>query len=159
MASYGSPEGVIAIVPAVGTIDEQSTPSSWQVEDWLTEGYSEINRALAGAGYTVPVSRSALLWPSLRALNDLYGAAYALRARGLDVVEGREESRSEEYLADFRRRLADLVGQDLTALGLSVRTSTTTPKRRRVRSLQMRRVDGFSGLYSGSVPAYEHVSE
>lgn len=159
MASYGSQEGVIAIVPALGTIDEQSTPSSWQIEDWLTEGYSEINRALAGAGYTIPASRSAALWPSLRALNDLYVAAYALRARGLDVVEGREESRSEEYLADFRRRLKELVEQDLTALGLSVRATPSAPKRRRVRSLQMRRVDGYSGVYGGSAIEYENTSE
>lgn len=157
--SYGSQEGVLAIVPAVGLIDESTTPNSGQVGEWLDEGYALINQALANAGYTIPAPKSAALFPSLRALNNLYGAAYALRARGLDVVEGREESRSETYLADFRQRLTELTGQDLTAMGLTLRTTTTAPKRRHVRSLQMRRADGFSGAYGGLTRQYEYPSE
>lgn len=157
--SYGSQEGVLAIVPAVGLIDESTTPNSGQVGEWLDEGHALINQALANAGYTIPAPRSAALFPSLRALNNLYGAAYALRARGLDVVEGREESRSETYLADFRQRLTELTGQDLTAMGLTLRTTTTAPKRRLVRSLQTRRVDGYSGAYGGLTRQYEYPSE
>ena len=159
MASYGSQEGVLAIVPAVGQIDESTTPNSGQVGEWLDEGYSIINQALSNAGYATPASKTAAVYPSLRALNNLYGAAYALRARGLDVMEGREESRSETYLADFRRRLGELTGQDLTALGLTLRVTTTAPARRRVRSLQLRRVDGYSGLYGGQASRYENPSE
>lgn len=157
--SYGNQEGVLAIVPAVGQIDESTTPNSAQVGEWLEEGHSIINQSLSNAGYTTPAPKSAAVYPSLRALNNLYGAAYALRARGLDVVEGREESRSETYLADFNERLTQLVGQDLTALGLTLRTTTTAPKRRRVRSLQMRRVDGYSGTYGGLGDSYEYPSE
>lgn len=157
--SYGNQEGVLAIVPAVGQIDESTTPNSAQVGEWLEEGHSIINQSLSNAGYTTPAPKAAAVYPSLRALNNLYGAAYALRARGLDVVEGRKESRSETYLADFNERLTQLIGQDLTALGLTLRTTTTAPKRRRVRSLQMRRVDGYSGAYGGKANNYEYPSE
>ena len=149
MATYGSETGVQAIVPAVGVQDNDSTPTDAQLAGWLAEGYSLINQTLAAAGYVIPVASSVALYPSLRALNDLYGAAYVLRSRGMDVVQGEEESRSEMYLKDFFRRLAMLATQDLTALGLTLRTSPTAA-RRGVRTLQLRRVDGYSATVEGT---------
>lgn len=157
--SYGSIDGIMALAPAVGTIDNDSTPSTPQVEEWLAEGQALIHGALAGAGYAIPASRTAAVYPSLRALNNLYAAAYTLRARGLDVVQGQEESRSEIYLKDFFGRLKLMVTQDLTALGLVLRTTPTTATRRGVRSMQLRRVDGYSAQYSGTTDEPDSVSE
>lgn len=142
--SYGSVVGVEAIVPALGTLDGSSTPTSTQVEAWLSEGYAKINVALAAAGYSIPVSASDAL-PLLRSLENLYGAAYALRARAMEISHDEEESRSETYLKDFRNQLLGLTKQDLTALGVSLQpASNPTQRRRRLRSLQVRRIDGYS---------------
>jgi hypothetical protein len=140
---YGSLEGVLAIAPAVGEIDENSTPTSAQVDEWLNEGSALIDAALSGAGYVVPVSRTAAIYPAFRSLENLYATAYTLRARGLDMVQGQQESRSETYLKDFWSTLAGLVKMDLTSQGVPVRTSPSAT-RRGVRSMQLRRVDGYS---------------
>lgn len=157
--SYGSIDGIMALSPAVGVIDNDSTPNTAQVEDWLTEGATLINAALSAAGYTVPAARTAAVYPSLRALNVLYATAYTLRARGLDVMQGREESRSETYLTDFHSRLKLLASSDLTAMGLTLRTSPSVAMRRGVRSMQLRRVDGYSAAYSGLTDEPDSVSE
>lgn len=158
MATYGSAAGVQAIIPAVGTVSTTTTPTTAQQTVWLAEGYSEINRYLAAAGYGVPATADAAIYATLTALNDLYAAAYTLRARGMDVIQGREENRSETMLKDFFSRLKTLAGQDLTALGLSFRTGATL-RRRRVRTMQIRRVDGYSGAYEGAVEEYGNPSE
>lgn len=145
--SYGSVAGVEAIVPALGTLDSSSTPTSTQVTAWLAEGYAKINAALSAAGYSIPVSAADAL-PLLRSLENLYGAAYALRARGMEISHDEEELRSETYLRDFRNQLLDLTKQDLTALGVTLRpASNPAQRRRRLRSLQIRRIDGYSAAY------------
>ena len=143
MASYGSISGINALAPALGDINEASTPNTTQAEDWLSEGYTYINNALSGAGYVVPVARTVTCFPALRALNNLYATAYALRARGMDATDGRGESRSESYLKDFFNRLKALAEQDLTAQGLTLRSAGQI-QRRGIRSMQLRRVDGYS---------------
>lgn len=158
MATYGSANGVQAIVPAAGEFAADSTPTVDQVTIWLAEGHSEINRYLSAAGYVTPASAGAQVYPSLTALNDLYAAAYVLRARGLDITQGREENRSGIMLKDFFKRLEALVAQDLTALGLSLRPPENL-KRRRVRSLQLRRVDGYSGRYGSMTTGYGNPSD
>ena len=63
----------------------------------------------------------------------------------------------------FRGRRGDrlklLTSQDLTALGLILRTTPTTATRRGVRSMQLRRVDGYSAAYSGLTDEPDSVSE
>ena len=149
--SYGSVAGVTAIVPALGTFGPTSTPTDTQVADWLAEGNAKIDAALSSAGYAVPVVAASAL-PLLRSLENLYGAAYALRAYGMETAQGEEEIRSEIYLKDFRQQLLDLTRQDLVALGVGLKpASDPTHRRRRLRSLQLRRVDGFSEAFSGEV--------
>lgn len=131
-------------MPALGTLDGSSTPTSAQVTTWLNEGYAKINAALSAAGYSIPVSAADAL-PLLCSLENLYGAAYALRARAMEISHDEEESRSEIYLKDFRAQLLDLTKQDLTALGVGLRPATNpAQRRRRLRSLQIRRIDGYS---------------
>ena len=74
-------------------------------------------------------------------------------------AEGKGESRSEAYLKDFFSRLKTLAEQDLTAQGLTLRpTGTTRPPRRGIRSMQLRRVDGYSATAAVANP-YSEPSE
>lgn len=155
--AYGSETGVEAIVPAAGTIDGSSVPTSTQLSNWIDEGASRIDRVLASAGYSVPVASSADCYEELRALNNLYAAAYVLRARGLDVLQGTDQNKTSMWLAEFRRDLESLAASNLAAGGATLATTTTTG-RRRVRSLQMRRIDGYSGASETAESAYDYPS-
>lgn len=141
MATYGSTAGANALVPAWnGT----STPTSAQVTVWLTEGYALINRAISSAGYTIPIGASTALYPELTGLENLYAGAYILRSLTIDTASGEGEERSEVWLKDFYARLKSLAASDLTLVGATLLPSTTTTRRRRLRTLQMRKVDGYS---------------
>lgn len=142
MATYGSPSGVNALVPSW---DGSTSPTAAQVTAWLGEGYAKINRAIAGAGYTVPVDDDAAAVDELTGLENLYAAAYLLRSQAIDTASGQTEERSEVWLRDFYSQLADLVASDLTLVGASLVADSTSSRRRRIRTLQMRRVDGYSG--------------
>lgn len=144
MASYGSSAGCAARIPGIN-LSALSTPDMTQMETWLAQGAAVIDRALSGAGYAVPVSQSAAVYPELTALNELYAAAHALRARGMDVVVGITETRSDAWLRQFRDQLDDLARSDLVALGVSQATVAGT-KHNRIRTTQLRRVDGYSAV-------------
>ena len=144
MASYGSAAGVEALVPSVGTLGAGSKPTLVQVTAWLAEGYALINRAIASAGYGVPLLNTAAVYDELSSLNNLYTAAYALRSLAIDTASGESEERSEVWLKDFYARLKSLAASDLTLVGATLLPSTTTTRRRRIRTLQMRKVDGYS---------------
>lgn len=148
--AYGSIAGVSALIPVAGTLGTSSTPTSAQVAEWLTQGSARIDRALSSAGYSVPVDDAATVCAELNALANLYGAAHVLTARGLDSASGEAENRSDVWLARFTEELASLAASDLSALGVSSATTTgVNAGRRRVRTLQLRRVDGFTDLDTG----------
>lgn len=139
MAAYGTTLGVEALVPAIGPLDGGNTPAVQQVEAWLEQGAATINRTLAAAGYTVPVGATATVYPELTALNELYAAAYALMARGLDTVQGTTENRSAVWMEMFHDRLEALTGSALPDVPQTPATAT-----RRFRSTPIKRVDGYS---------------
>lgn len=148
--SYGSIAGVSALIPVVGTLGTSSTPTSAQVMEWLTQGSARIDRALSSAGYSVPVDDAATVCAELNALANLYGAAHVLSARGLDSANGEAENRSDAWLERFNAELTSLAASDLSALGVSSAPTTgVNAGRRRVRTLQLRRVDGFTDLDTG----------
>ena len=148
--SYGSVSGVSALVPAAGTFGTSSTPTSAQIAEWLAQGSAQIDRALSSAGYSVPVDTSATVYAELSALANLYGAAYVLTARGLDSANGEAENRADVYLQRFGEQLKALTGSDLSALGVSSAPTTgVNAGRRRIRTLQVRRVDGYADLNTG----------
>ena len=148
--AYGSVSGVSALVPVAGTLGTSSTPTSAQVTEWLAQGSARIDRALSSAGYSVPVAATATVYAELTALANLYGAAHVLTARGLDSANGEAESRSDVWLTRFGDELASLAASDLSALGVSSATTTgVNAGRRRVRTLQLRRVDGYTDLDTG----------
>ena len=146
--AYGATTGVQALLPAIGPLSGSTVPTSTQVTTWLGEGSSVIDRHLAAAGYSIPVGASATVYPELTSLANLYAAAQAAIARGLDTVQGSEENRAEIWLARFQAQLSALVSSDLTALGVSLATvASGTPRRRRMRMTQIKRVDGYSAPY------------
>lgn len=157
MASYGNTNGVSARVPAIG-LGASTVPSTTQVTAWLEQAYSIINRKLAAAGYSVPVSSDADVYEELTDLNELYASAWALRARSMDSLTGTPENRSDAWIEEFWRRLEEIAGSDLTLAGVS-QVAAGTERRRRMRSTQLRRVDGYSGVYEGDIDEYDNPSE
>lgn len=157
MASYGSTTGVGALVPAIG-LSGSTTPTTTQVTTWLEQGYSIINRRLTASGYSTPVDSSAAVYAELTSLNELYAAAWALRVRAMDSLTGTPENRSDEWINEFWRRLEELAGSDLTQSGVTQIAAGTT-RRRRMRSTQVRRIDGYSGTYEGDIDEYDNPSE
>ena len=73
-----------------------------------------------------------------------------LSARGLDSANGEAENRSDVWLRRFNDELALLASSDLSALGVTAVTPTgANSGRRRVRSMQLRRVDAYADLNVG----------
>jgi hypothetical protein len=145
--AYGSVAGVSALVPVAGTLGASSTPTSAQVTEWLAQGSARIDRALSSAGYSIPVAGTATVASELAALANLYGAAHVIMARGLDSANGEAENRSDVMLERFNAELTSIASSDLSSLGVSsVATTGVNAGRRRVRTLQLRRIDGYADL-------------
>lgn len=159
MATYGSETGVEALLPVVGDIDGSSTPNTTQLTIWLAQGYAVINRHLAGAGYSIPVVSGAAVYDELVALNNQYGVINVIRARGLDSVSGESESVADQMWEDFQKQIHELAMTDLTQLGVSLVATSGTAARRRIRSMQLRRIDGYSGAHETSGTAYSNPSD
>jgi hypothetical protein len=126
------------------------------VKAWLTQGYAIINRALASKGYTIPATTSMDVWPELQGLNNLYALHLWHQARGMDTGTGEGDTQAERVLRMFHAGLSDLLASDLTTVGMSL---SSTKKRRRLRTVQMRKVDGYSGTFEGSYDSYDYASE
>ena len=142
--AYGTAAGVSALVPAVGALNASSLPTLAQVEAWLAQGAATIDRTLADAGYAMPVSPAAGVYPELTALNELYAAAYVVMARGLDSVSGQSENRSSQWMQQFHDRLAALADSDSLPGVVRVAPQTAATLAGRVRFTPVRRVDGYS---------------
>ena len=155
--AYGSETGVEALVPAAGAIGVSSLPTTAQLADWIDEGAGRIDRILISAGYSAPVVTGTLLYPELRALNNLYAAAYLLRARGLDTIQGTEQNKTQQWLAEFDRTLNNLAHSNLVAMGATLLVLTSI-RRVRVRSLQTRRIDGYSAAVEDAISIYDYPS-
>ena len=148
--SYGSLSGVSALVPVAAPLSATSTPTSAQVTEWLAQGSARIDRALSSAGYSIPVASTATVHAELTALANLYAAAHVLIARGLDSANGEAENRSDAYIERFTSELSALASSDLSALGASAASTTgVNAGRRRIRTLQLRRIDGYADLDTG----------
>ena len=98
------------------------------------------------------------IYTELVGLSNLYGAAYILRAVGIDSAGGEEEERSEVWLRDFQQRLTMVATANLAALGATAHPGVTN-RRRRIRSLQLRRVDGYSGAHEELTTLPTYTSE
>lgn len=159
--AYGSTGGVSALLPAVGTLGASSTPTSTQVSTWLTEASAIIDRHVTGAGFAVPVTSGATLYSELGALANLYAAAQAVMARSVDNLSGEPEDRATMWLERFYAQLKDIAGSDLSMLGATVLPTPSTPGsgRRRIRTLQMKRVDGYSAAVGSTTAETIDIDE
>lgn len=140
---YGTTAGVMAMVPTIGTLGVSSIPTTAQVITWLQAASAEIDLVLARAGYTTPVANTASAYPMFSDLANLWAAARSLQALGMDNASGVTETRSQQMMAEFWERLKAISGVDLSGLGLSVSTTATATATavRRIRSIQISRVD------------------
>jgi len=154
---YGSTGGVNALVPTIGDLGAESTPTDTQVESWLEEATAMINIVLSDAGYSTDIDDSAALLPALDAMAQLYAAANVKLSRALDSNSGENENQSEGMFKRFNTWLKSLAGANLEILGLTLQTTTT--RHRGFRTRQMRRVDGYSAVYEGSATPYDYPSE
>lgn len=159
MASYGSLSGVSALIPGAGDFNTTSTPTDSEVTTWLSQGYSRINRELSAKGYQIPVVNTAAVYGELSGLNNTYAQIRVLRALGLDIIQGTEQNKAEQLQAEFDEQLDKLACSDLTNAGVAVAAASTGKRRRGISSVQLRRVDGYSGQYSGSYQEYDSVSD
>lgn len=156
--AYGTIAGVEELLPGMGSAyGATAIPGGGGIQSWLDQGAAIINRKLAAAGWTVPVSSGAALYAELTALNNLYAAAYALQARGLDTLTGEGETRSDVWVERFNAQLTDLCASDLAGVGAS--QATTTGHSPRLRTRQMRRIDGYSATREGDAYPYDYPAE
>lgn len=156
--AYGTVAGVEALLPGMGNAYAVgSIPPAADVTAFLDQGGALINRKLAAAGWNVPVDAGAALYTELTGLNNLYAAAYAAQSRGIDTISGEGESRSAQWLKRFDAQLADLCRSDLTGVGA---TKAATPGTRpRLRSTQLRRVDGYSAAQEGATYPHDYPDQ
>ena len=150
VAYYGTVAGASAMIPTVGPLGGASIPTSAQVIAWLQAASAEINRAIAQAGYIAPVSDSATAYPMFADLANLWAAARALQALGMDNTSGLTETRSQAMMTEFWGRLKIVSGLDLSGLGLVVSTPGTAQAVKRLRSIQISRVDRQNWSGGGS---------
>ena len=150
VAYYCTVAGASAMIPTVGPLGGASIPTSAQVIAWLQAASAEINRAIAQAGYFAPVSDSATAYPMFADLANLWAAARALQALGLDNTSGLTETRSQTMMAEFWGRLKVVSGLDLSGWGLVVSTTGTAQAVKRLRSIQISRVDRQNWSGGGS---------
>ena len=157
--AYGTIAGVEALLPGMGSAyTSTSTPLAPELTAWIDQGAAIINRKLAAAGYSAPVSSGAAVYAELVWLNNWFAAALAKQARSLDSATGDGETQSAQMLAQFDARLADLCSSDLSGVGVTLAT-TTGGRRPRLRSTQMRRVDGYSAAVEGTEYPYDYPAE
>lgn len=155
--SYGTSLGVAARVPGL-TLDLVSTPTFEQVDAWLRQGSATIDRVLGAAGWLAPVAAGTGVHEEATALAEQYAAAHALRARGIDSLTGESETRSDVWLEEFRAGLLALASADLSGAG-GVLVVQLASRPRRLRTVQVRRIDGYSALYEGVRTPYLYPSE
>ena len=150
--AYGSVTGVSQINShLVGGYTASSLPTQAAVTEWLTQGAAAVNAALAKAGYSTPVSVTAACYPLIVRLNNLWAAAVAEASTNIGV-DGTSETRSDKLWKQYRDELSDLLSGDLTLAGLT--HSTSAPTRRGIRSLEMRRRDGYASRFDPANTEY-----
>ena len=151
--AYGATTGVQALLPVLGTLSGSTTPTSTQVSGWLAEASAIIDRHVTGAGFAVPVAATATLYSELGSLANLYAAAQSMMARSIDNLTGENEDRATVWLERFYAQCKDLAKSDLSMLGATVLPTPTTAGsgRRRIRTLQLRRVDGYSAAADSAI--------
>lgn len=120
--SYSSPSAVGAycrsLLGEFTTWTESSCPTIQQVKGWLSTGCSIIEARLSGAGYSVPVGKSAGAYDWISDLNALFAAARAEMSRSNVTLGPGERTRGQVFEEMFWKGIDDLTEHDLTSLGV-----------------------------------------
>lgn len=120
--AYASASDVFAYTRALiapsGSYDASSCPTLTDVNLWLSSGCSIINARLGSVGYGAIPATSAAYNLALTA-NALYGAWQAERSRVNARVSADERTRADMFKKDFYDHLKDLVGLDLSRMGVT----------------------------------------
>jgi hypothetical protein len=157
MATYGSEAGVEAInAHFIGGYTSATQPTSTQVATFLSDGYAALNLRLSLAGYSMPAT-SGTAYDVLARLNNLYAAACAEEAVNLSTAGMAEESRSQRLWGRYDAELGALLAGDLTLAGLTM--ASTAKPRRGIRSLAMRKRDGYAEHFDNDNTEYGSASD
>ena len=115
----------------------------WTITLWLQKGYSDINIRVAKAGYVAPVTdTAAICYDMLAHLNDLFAGAVAEKSWGVARGDLEAEEQGATYWAMYLAGIKDLLDGNGELIGLTV--AGDAPTRRKIRTVQMRKEDGFS---------------
>ncbi len=107
------------LLSGASNFSTSSSPTLAAVGNWLSTGCSVIEGYLGGNRYTTPVASTAGAYSWLENLNTLYAAAMAETSRSSAIVSPGERTRGRVMLDQFWSELKEMVGLDLTALGVT----------------------------------------
>jgi hypothetical protein len=102
------------------------------------------------------VPTAAACYPTAIRLNNLWAAAVAEQSTNIGL-NGDAETRSEKLWAQYKAELADLLAGDLSLVGLT--TNANANVRRSVRSMELRRRDGYAQRFDSSNTEYASGSD
>lgn len=123
MTSYASASSVFpyfrAELSGSAAFTANTLPTSTDITTWLAQGYARVNRALAGQGYTTPVTSSAACYEEVVQCEILYAAAMGHTVKNVQRASADQWTKGEVYMDRHRKALADLLASDLSRAGLS----------------------------------------
>jgi hypothetical protein len=109
---------VFSLVKPASAFDTTTCPSLSDVEQWVTTGCAVITTHLAGLGYGVPSSGTAI-YEMLGQANALWAAALAEDSRISARISTDERTRGDRFLRQFDKLMERVAGMDLSRAGLS----------------------------------------
>jgi hypothetical protein len=109
---------VYSLVKPASAFDTSTCPSLSDVEQWITTGCAVINTYLAGKGYGVPTSGTAL-HEMLGQANALWAAALAEDSRVSARISADERTRGDRFYRQYEKLMAMVDRMDLSRAGLS----------------------------------------
>jgi len=155
--TYGTVTGVAAInAHKDGGYTASSVPTEAQVDGFLDAGASVLDTLLNSWNYATPVASRAGCYAAIARLNNLYAAACAEEATNVTTLGVDGETRSERLWDRFENELERLKACDLSLAGLS--RLNTTRARARVRSVELRRRDGYAHQFDSDNTEYASQS-
>ena len=117
--------GDIRAKVSIRTIDGNSDPSVQEVVSYIDQIAADIDTALAGQGYDVPVSASSTTAFSWLGLCNAYGAAMLTEAAS---AKGKESPHLEFLERQYERRLKQIMDGEITLPGVAPATSAAVPR-------------------------------
>lgn len=112
---------------SIRTIDGTSDPSVQEVVGYIDQIAADIDTALAGVGYDVPVSASAAVAFTFLGLCNAYGAAMLTESAS---AKGKESPHLEFLERQYNTRIKQIMDGSITLPGVDQSASTSAPRAR-----------------------------